>query len=175
VCILGESIVIAPSQTLNDEEYFELREMAIKVANEFNIVGECNIQYALHPTTCEYYIIEINARLSRSSALASKATGYPLAYVASKLSLGYSLLELKNAITKTTSAMFEPSLDYCVVKIPKWDLDKFDNVDRSIGTAMKSVGEIMSIGSTFEEALMKGLRMVGLGHSLINILNQKFI
>lgn len=161
----GESIVVAPSQTLNNREYFLLRSVALAVAAAFNIVGECNIQYALHPETEEFYIIEINARLSRSSALASKATGYPLAFIAAKLSLGYSLLELKNCITRDTSALYEPSLDYCVVKLPRWELDKFDHVDRKIGTAMKSVGEVMAIGTTFEEALMKGIRMVGGGLS----------
>ena len=168
----GESIVIAPSQTLNNHEYFLLRDVAIKVANAFQIVGECNIQYALHPTTAEFYIIEINARLSRSSALASKATGYPLAYIAAKLSLGYSLLELKNCITRDTSALYEPSLDYCVIKVPRWDLNKFDHADTTIGTAMKSVGEIMAIGTTLQEALMKGIRMVGQNQLMIDHLTE---
>lgn len=165
----GESIVVAPSQTLNDEQYFMLRECSVKIANGLNIIGECNIQFALHPETNEFYVIELNARLSRSSALASKATGYPLAYVAAKLSLGYSLLDLPNCITQTTSAMYEPSLDYCAVKFPRWDLDKFNKVDRQIGTAMKSVGEVMAIGATFEEALMKAIRMVGINLNLSDI------
>lgn len=156
----GESIVVAPSQTIDDNEYYMLRSVAINVVKSLGIIGECNIQYALDPHSRNYYIIEVNARLSRSSALASKATGYPLAYIAAKLSLGYSLLDLKNSITKTTTACFEPSLDYCVVKIPRWDLNKFPNVDRHIGSAMKSVGEAMSIGRGFEEAIQKALRMV---------------
>lgn len=155
----GESIVIAPSQTLTDEEYNMLRTAAIKMIKHLGIVGECNIQYALNPDSLEYFIIEINARLSRSSALASKATGYPLAYIAAKLGLGYSLLELKNSITKTTTTCFEPSLDYCVVKIPKWDLKKFPLVNKKIGSSMKSVGEAMAISRNFEEALQKALRM----------------
>jgi carbamoyl-phosphate synthase/aspartate carbamoyltransferase/dihydroorotase len=155
----GESIVVAPSQTLTDEEYNMLRSVAIKVIKHLNVVGECNIQYALNPESLEYYIIEVNARLSRSSALASKATGYPLAYIAAKLGLGYSLLELKNMITKTTTACFEPSLDYCVVKMPYWDLNKFPLVTTKIGSAMKSIGEAMGISRNFEEAFQKALRM----------------
>jgi carbamoyl-phosphate synthase / aspartate carbamoyltransferase / dihydroorotase len=158
----GESIVVAPSQTLDDAEYNMLRSVSLKVVNSLNIVGECNIQYALDPFSDQYYIIEMNARLSRSSALASKATGYPLAYVAAKLSLGYSLSELKNSMTKTTSAFFEPSLDYCVVKIPRWDLEKFELVTNKIDSAMKSVGEGMAIARSFEEAFQKALRMTGL-------------
>ena len=157
----GESIVVAPSQTLNNREYHRLQEIAIKVIRHLGIIGECNIQYALDPHSEEYRIIEVNARLSRSSALASKATGYPLAFVAAKLALGYSLTEIENKITKKTKACFEPALDYIVVKIPRWDLQKFKQVDQSIGTEMKSVGEVMSIGRTFEEALQKALRMVG--------------
>jgi carbamoyl-phosphate synthase large subunit len=159
----GESIVVAPSQTLNDREYHALRRTAIDVIRHLGIVGECNIQYALDPRSEEYRIIEVNARLSRSSALASKATGYPLAYVAAKLALGYSLIEIENKITKVTKSCFEPALDYCVVKIPKWDLGKFKNVDMRIGSEMKSVGEVMSIGSNFEEALQKAIRMTGIG------------
>jgi carbamoyl-phosphate synthase/aspartate carbamoyltransferase/dihydroorotase len=158
----GESIVVAPSQTLTDTEYHMLRSVALKTVNSLGIVGECNIQYAMDPHSKEYYIIEINARLSRSSALASKATGYPLAYVAAKLGLGYGLHELKNSITGTTSACFEPSLDYCVVKVPRWDLTKFERVNTHIGSAMKSVGEGMAIGRTFEEALQSALRMTGM-------------
>ena len=158
----GESIVVAPSQTLTDKEYNLLRSVAIKAVQSLEIVGECNIQYALDPLSEQYYIIEINARLSRSSALASKATGYPLAYVAAKLSLGYSLADLKNSITKTTSACFEPSLDYCVIKIPKWDLEKFDHVSHLLDSSMKSVGEGMAISRTFEEALQKAIRMTGM-------------
>lgn len=159
----GESIVVAPSQTLSNAEYHKLREIAIRVIRHLGIVGECNIQYALDPVSEEYRIIEVNARLSRSSALASKATGYPLAFVAAKLSLGYGLHELPNAITKVTSAFFEPALDYVVVKIPRWDLRKFKRVSRKIGSAMKSVGEVMAIGRTFEEAFQKGLRMLDVG------------
>ncbi len=159
----GESIVVAPSQTLNNEEYHRLRSIAIKVVRHLKIVGECNIQYALNPQTSDYRVIEVNARLSRSSALASKATGYPLAFVAAKLALGYRLPELKNSVTKTTSAFFEPALDYVVVKIPRWDLKKFRLVSRKIGSGMKSVGEIMAIGRHFEEALQKGLRMLEIG------------
>ncbi len=159
----GESIVVAPSQTLNNEEYHRLRAIAIKVVRHLKIVGECNIQYALNPETSDYRVIEVNARLSRSSALASKATGYPLAFVAAKLALGYRLPELKNSVTKTTSAFFEPALDYVVVKIPRWDLKKFRLVSRKIGSGMKSVGEIMAIGRHFEEALQKGLRMLEIG------------
>ena len=159
----GESIVIAPSQTLSNSEYHKLREIAIKTVKHLGVVGECNIQYALDPESEDYRVIEVNARLSRSSALASKATGYPLAFVAAKLGLGYALHELKNSVTKTTSACFEPALDYVVCKIPRWDLNKFEGVNREIGSAMKSVGEIMSIGRNFEEAIQKGLRMIGLG------------
>jgi carbamoyl-phosphate synthase/aspartate carbamoyltransferase/dihydroorotase len=154
----GESIVVAPSQTLNDKEYFKLRDTAIKVIRELGVIGECNIQYALDPKSQKYYIIEVNARLSRSSALASKATGYPLAYIAGKLGLGYTLIDLSNKMTNTSS-FFEPSLDYCVVKIPRWDLNKFPLVNRKIGSSMKSVGEVMAISRSFEEAFQKGLRM----------------
>nr|MBE5724584.1 rudimentary [Cucujiformia] len=156
----GESIVVAPSQTLSNKEYNMLRTTAIKVIKHFGIVGECNIQYALNPDSEEYYIIEVNARLSRSSALASKATGYPLAYVAAKLGLGISLPNIKNSVTGNTTACFEPSLDYCVVKIPRWDLHKFQRVSTKIGSSMKSVGEVMAIGRKFEEAFQKALRMV---------------
>nr|NVI70401.1 rudimentary [Cucujiformia] len=156
----GESIVVAPSQTLSDREYNMLRTTAIKVIKHFGIVGECNIQYALNPESEEFYIIEVNARLSRSSALASKATGYPLAYVAAKLALGIALPDIKNSVTGNTTACFEPSLDYCVVKIPRWDLHKFQRVSTKIGSSMKSVGEVMSIGRKFEEAFQKALRMV---------------
>ncbi|MDX2115920.1 MAG: carbamoyl-phosphate synthase (glutamine-hydrolyzing) large subunit [Planctomycetota bacterium] len=159
----GESIVVAPSQTLSNSEYHLLRETAIRVIRHLGIVGECNIQYALDPASERYRIIEVNARLSRSSALASKATGYPLAFVAAKLALGYGLHELPNAITKVTSAFFEPALDYVVVKIPRWDLRKFKRVSRRIGSAMKSVGEVMAIGRSFEEAFQKGLRMLDIG------------
>ncbi len=159
----GESIVVAPSQTLDNKEYHSLRETAIKVIQHLNIVGECNIQYALNPLSREFRVIEVNARLSRSSALASKATGYPLAYVAAKLAFGYGLHELKNSVTKVTSAFFEPALDYIVVKIPRWDLQKFKHVNKKIGSEMKSVGEIMAIGRNFEEALQKGLRMLEIG------------
>jgi carbamoyl-phosphate synthase large subunit len=159
----GESIVVAPSQTLNDEEYQGLRDLSLKVIRHLGVVGECNIQFALNPTTWEYRVIEVNARLSRSSALASKATGYPLAYVAAKLALGYRLPELKNAITKTTPAFFEPALDYIVCKIPRWDLQKFEGVEQRIGSEMKSVGEVMAIGRTFPEALQKALRMLDIG------------
>ncbi|OON69293.1 carbamoyl-phosphate synthase (glutamine-hydrolyzing) large subunit [Hymenobacter sp. CRA2] len=159
----GESIVVAPSQTLSNREYHKLRSIGIKTIRHLGIVGECNIQYALDPFSEEYRVIEVNARLSRSSALASKATGYPLAFVAAKLSLGYSLAELKNSVTQTTSAFFEPSLDYLVVKLPRWDLSKFAGVQRQIGSAMKSVGEVMAIGKTFEEAVQKGLRMLDTG------------
>ncbi len=159
----GESIVVAPSQTLTNIEYYKLRELSIKVIRHLGIIGECNIQYALNPESEDYRIIEVNARLSRSSALASKATGYPLAFVAAKLGLGYGLHELKNSVTKVTSACFEPSLDYIVCKIPRWDLSKFTGVSKQIGSSMKSVGEIMSIGRTFEEAIQKGLRMIGQG------------
>ncbi|MBI2176060.1 carbamoyl-phosphate synthase (glutamine-hydrolyzing) large subunit [Candidatus Woesearchaeota archaeon] len=164
----GESIVVAPSQTLTNHEYHNLREIAIKLIRHLGIVGECNIQYALDPDSNEYRIIEVNARLSRSSALASKATGYPLAFVAAKLALGYSLTEIKNSITQTTIACFEPALDYLVVKIPRWDLKKFRNVSRRIGSSMKSVGEVMAIGRTFEEAMQKAVRMLDIGaHGLV--------
>ncbi|MBQ3635147.1 MAG: carbamoyl-phosphate synthase (glutamine-hydrolyzing) large subunit [Bacteroidales bacterium] len=159
----GESIVVAPSQTLTNSEYHKLREIAIKVVRRVGIVGECNVQYALDPNSEDYRVIEVNARLSRSSALASKATGYPLAFVAAKLGLGYGLWELKNSVTKTTPAFFEPALDYIVCKIPRWDLGKFTGVSKQIGSSMKSVGEIMAIGRTFEEVIQKGLRMVGQG------------
>ena len=159
----GESIVVAPSQTLTNSEYHKLRALAIKIIRHLGIVGECNVQYALDPQSEDYRVIEVNARLSRSSALASKATGYPLAFVAAKLGMGYGLFELKNAVTKTTSAFFEPALDYVVVKIPRWDLTKFHGVKRELGSSMKSVGEVMAIGRTFEEALQKGLRMIGQG------------
>ena len=159
----GESIVVAPSQTLSNAEYHKLRALAIRIIRHLGIVGECNVQYALDPQSEDYSVIEVNARLSRSSALASKATGYPLAFMAAKLGLGYGLFELKNAVTKTTSAFFEPALDYVVVKIPRWDSTKFHGVKREIGSAMKSVGEVMAIGRTFEEALQKGLRMTGQG------------
>ncbi|CAD5208892.1 unnamed protein product [Bursaphelenchus xylophilus] len=161
----GESVVVAPSQTLTDEEYNRLRQTAIKVIRHFGIIGECNIQYALNPKSLEYYIIEVNARLSRSSALASKATGYPLAYIAAKLALGKSLPELRNSVTGDTTACFEPSLDYCVVKIPRWDLSKFARVSTTIGSSMKSVGEVMGIGRSFEEAFQKALRMVNDNYS----------
>ena len=159
----GESIVVAPSQTLTNSEYHKLRALAIKIIRHIGIVGECNVQYALDPNSEDYRVIEVNARLSRSSALASKATGYPLAFVAAKLGLGYGLFDLKNSVTKTTSAFFEPALDYVVVKIPRWDLTKFHGVKRQLGSSMKSVGEVMAIGRTFEEALQKGLRMIGQG------------
>ena len=159
----GESIVVAPSQTLTNSEYHELRALAIRIIRHIGIVGECNVQYALDPNSEDYRVIEVNARLSRSSALASKATGYPLAFVAAKLGLGYGLFDLKNSVTKTTSAFFEPALDYVVVKIPRWDLTKFQGVKRQLGSSMKSVGEVMAIGRTFEEALQKGLRMIGQG------------
>ena len=159
----GESIVVAPSQTLTNNEYHKLRELAIRIIRHIGIVGECNVQYALDPESEDYRVIEVNARLSRSSALASKATGYPLAFVAAKLALGYGLFDLKNAVTKTTPAFFEPALDYVVCKIPRWDLGKFQGVDRVLGSSMKSVGEVMAIGRTFEEAIQKGLRMIGQG------------
>ena len=157
----GESIVIAPSQTLTNKEYHKLRELAIRIIRHIGIVGECNVQYAFDPESEDYRVIEVNARLSRSSALASKATGYPLAFVAAKLGLGYGLFDLKNSVTKTTSAFFEPALDYVVCKIPRWDLGKFHGVDKELGSSMKSVGEVMAIGRTFEEAIQKGLRMIG--------------
>lgn len=159
----GESIVIAPSQTLNNSEYHKLRALAIKIIRHIGIVGECNVQYAFDPKSEDYRVIEVNARLSRSSALASKATGYPLAFVAAKLGVGYGLFELKNSVTKTTSAFFEPALDYVVCKIPRWDLSKFRGVDKELGSSMKSVGEVMAIGRNFEEAIQKGLRMIGQG------------
>ena len=159
----GESIVVAPSQTLTNSEYHSLRQLAIKIIRHIGIVGECNIQYALDPYSEDYRVIEVNARLSRSSALASKATGYPLAFVAAKLAVGYGLHEIKNSITKTTSAFFEPALDYIVCKIPRWDLNKFIGVSKQIGSSMKSVGEVMAIGRTFEESIQKGLRMIGQG------------
>ena len=159
----GESIVVAPSQTLTNSEYHKLRALAIKIIRHIGIVGECNVQYALDPASEDYRVIEVNARLSRSSALASKATGYPLAFVAAKLGLGYGLFELKNSVTKTTSAFFEPALDYVVCKIPRWDLSKFHGVNHELGSSMKSVGEVMAIGRTFEEAIQKGLRMIGQG------------
>lgn len=159
----GESIVVAPSQTLTNSEYHKLRKISIDIVKSIGIVGECNVQYALDPESEDYRVIEVNARLSRSSALASKATGYPLAFVAAKLGLGYGLHELKNSVTKTTTAFFEPALDYMVVKIPRWDLNKFLGVSKEIGSSMKSVGEIMAIGKSFEEVIQKGLRMVGLG------------
>ncbi|KFH16488.1 carbamoylphosphate synthetase, partial [Toxoplasma gondii MAS] len=156
----GDSIVVAPSQTLSNEDYYRLRDTALKVIRHFGIVGECNIQYALDPNSEKYYIVEVNARLSRSSALASKATGYPLAYIAAKLALGSTLVELSNSVTKETTACFEPSLDYVVTKVPRWDLRKFESCDPLMGSAMKSVGEVMAIGRTFEESLQKALRMV---------------
>ena len=159
----GESIVIAPSQTLTNAEYHKLRELSIRIVRHVGIVGECNVQYAFDPQSEDYRVIEVNARLSRSSALASKATGYPLAFVAAKLGLGYGLFDLKNSVTKTTSAFFEPALDYVVCKIPRWDLGKFRGVDRELGSSMKSVGEVMAIGRTFEEVIQKGLRMIGQG------------
>ena len=159
----GESIVVAPSQTLTNEDYHYLRQLAIKIIRHIGIVGECNVQYAFDPASMDYRVIEVNARLSRSSALASKATGYPLAFVAAKLGLGYGLFDLKNSVTKETSAFFEPALDYIVCKIPRWDLGKFHGVRREIGSSMKSVGEVMAIGRTFEEAIQKGLRMIGQG------------
>ena len=159
----GESIVIAPSQTLTNSEYHKLRELSIRIVRHVGIVGECNVQYAFDPNSEDYRVIEVNARLSRSSALASKATGYPLAFVAAKLGLGYGLFDLKNSVTKTTSAFFEPALDYVVCKIPRWDLGKFHGVDRELGSSMKSVGEVMALGRTFEEVIQKGLRMIGQG------------
>jgi carbamoyl-phosphate synthase large subunit len=159
----GDSIVVAPSQTLSNSEYFKLRATSLKVIRALGIVGECNIQYALDPASEEYCIIEVNARLSRSSALASKATGYPLAYVATKLCLGKDLVSIRNSINKTTTACFEPSLDYCVVKVPRWDLCKFSKVSTRLGSSMTSVGEVMAIGRTFEEAMQKACRMVSGG------------
>lgn len=159
----GESIVVAPSQTLNNRDYHKLRTLSIRIIRHLGVVGECNVQFAFDPNSDDYRVIEVNARLSRSSALASKATGYPLAFVAAKLGLGYGLFELKNSVTKTTSAFFEPALDYIVCKIPRWDLSKFRGVDRELGSSMKSVGEVMAIGRTFEEAIQKGIRMIGQG------------
>ena len=164
----GESIVIAPSQTLTNHEYHKLREISIKVIRHLGVVGECNIQFALSPRSDEYRIIEVNARLSRSSALASKATGYPLAFVAAKLALGYPLNALGNKVTGITSACFEPALDYVVVKVPRWDLKKFRMVSTRIGSGMKSVGEVMGIGRTFEEAFQKALRMLDIGAAGVN-------
>ncbi len=159
----GESIVVAPSQTLTNSEYHKLRELSIRIIRHIGIIGECNIQYALDPFSEDYRVIEVNARLSRSSALASKATGFPLAFIATKLGLGYGLPELKNSVTKNTSAFFEPALDYIVCKIPRWDLSKFNGVSHQLGSSMKSVGEVMAIGRSFEEVFQKGLRMIGLG------------
>ena len=171
----GESIVVAPSQTLTNSEYHKLRELSIRIIRHIGIIGECNVQYALDPNSEDYRVIEVNARLSRSSALASKATGYPLAFVAAKLGLGYGLHQLKNSVTKTTTAFFEPALDYIVCKIPRWDLNKFQGVAHEIGSSMKSVGEIMAIGRTFEEAIQKGLRMIGLGmHGFVSNRNLSF-
>lgn len=170
----GESIVVAPSQTLSNEDYHHLRKLAIKIIRHIGIVGECNVQYAYDPASMDYRVIEVNARLSRSSALASKATGYPLAFVAAKLGLGYGLFDLKNSVTKSTSAFFEPALDYIVCKIPRWDLGKFHGVKREIGSSMKSVGEVMAIGRTFEEVIQKGLRMIGQGmHGFVENKNIK--
>ncbi|MRT92781.1 carbamoyl-phosphate synthase (glutamine-hydrolyzing) large subunit [Ancylomarina sp. 16SWW S1-10-2] len=171
----GESIVIAPSQTLTNSEYHKLRSLALKIIRHLGVVGECNVQYALDPNSEDYRVIEVNARLSRSSALASKATGYPLAFVAAKLGLGYALQDLKNAVTKVTTACFEPALDYVVCKIPRWDLNKFEGVTKEIGSSMKSVGEVMAIGRNFEEAIQKGLRMIGQGmHGFVGNDNAKF-
>ena len=171
----GESIVVAPSQTLTNEDYHYLRKLAIKIIRHIGIVGECNVQYALDPTSMDYRVIEVNARLSRSSALASKATGYPLAFVAAKLGLGYGLFDLRNSVTRETSAFFEPALDYIVCKIPRWDLGKFHGVRREIGSSMKSVGEVMAIGRTFEEVIQKGLRMIGQGmHGFVGNRPMKF-
>ncbi|MDX2414890.1 MAG: carbamoyl-phosphate synthase large subunit, partial [Bacteroidales bacterium] len=171
----GESIVVAPSQTLTNREYHKLRELSIKIIRHIGIIGECNVQYALDPESENYRVIEVNARLSRSSALASKATGYPLAFVAAKLGLGYGLHQLKNSVTKTTTACFEPALDYIVCKIPRWDLNKFQGVSHEIGSSMKSVGEVMAIGRTFEEVIQKGLRMIGQGmHGFVGNRNLSF-
>jgi carbamoyl-phosphate synthase large subunit len=165
----GESIVIAPSQTLTNEEYQMLRTASIKAIKHIGIIGECNIQYALDPNSKRYVAIEVNARLSRSSALASKATGYPLAYIAAKLALGYTLVELRNKVTNITTACFEPALDYVAIKIPRWNLEKFRRVSRRIGTQMKSVGEVMGIGRNFEEAFQKSIRMLNTGmRGLVN-------
>ena len=173
----GESIVVAPSQTLSNSEYHKLRSIAIKIIRHIGIVGECNVQYALDPNSEDYRVIEVNARLSRYSALASKATGYPLAFVAAKLGMGYGLHEIKNSVTKVTTACFEPALDYVVCKIPRWDLNKFEGVSKVIGSSMKSVGEIMAIGRSFEEAIQKGIRMIGQGmHGFVgNVLKTKDI
>src|SRR5215475_4211462 len=160
----GESIVVAPSQTLTNSDYHHLRELSIRIIRHLKVVGECNIQFAVDPNSNAYRVIEVNARLSRSSALASKATGYPLAYIAAKLALGYSLTDLQNFVTRTTTACFEPALDYVVVKIPRWDLKKFRSASSDLGSGMKSVGEVMSIGRTFEEALQKAVRMLDIGH-----------
>jgi carbamoyl-phosphate synthase large subunit len=171
----GESIVVAPSQTLTNNEYHKLRELSVKIIRHIGIIGECNVQYALDPGSEDYRVIEVNARLSRSSALASKATGYPLAFVAAKLALGYGLHELKNSVTKTTTACFEPALDYIVCKIPRWDLNKFEGVSHELGSSMKSVGEVMAIGRTFEEVIQKGLRMIGQGmHGFVGNRNLTF-
>jgi len=171
----GESIVVAPSQTLTNREYHKLRELSIKIIKHIGIIGECNVQYALDPASEDYRVIEVNARLSRSSALASKATGYPLAFIAAKLALGYGLHQLKNSVTKTTTACFEPALDYIVCKIPRWDLNKFHGVSHHIGSSMKSVGEVMAIGRTFEEVIQKGLRMIGQGmHGFVGNRNLSF-
>ena len=171
----GESIVVAPSQTLTNSEYHKLRELSIRIIRHIGIIGECNVQYALDPNSEDYRVIEVNARLSRSSALASKATGYPLAFIAAKLGLGYGLHELKNSVTKSTTAFFEPALDYIVCKIPRWDLNKFEGVSHLIGSSMKSVGEVMAIGRTFEEAIQKGLRMIGQGmHGFVGNRNLGF-
>ena len=159
----GESIVVAPSQTLNNEEYHRLRNVSIRVARHLGIVGECNVQFAVNPASGEYRVIEMNARLSRRSALASKATGYPLAYVAAKLGLGYNLADLPNSMTGVTKSCFEPALDYLVIKMPRWDLKKFHQVSKKLGSSMKSVGEVMAIGRTFEETLQKALRMLEIG------------
>jgi len=168
----GESIVVAPSQTLTNREFHLLRQTSIQIIKKLGIIGECNVQYALDPKSEEYRVIEVNARLSRSSALASKATGYPLAFIAAKLALGYKLTELKNVVTGSTSAFFEPALDYIVCKVPRWDLAKFSGVERQLGSSMKSVGEVMAIGRSFEEAIQKGLRMIGQGmHGFTGNLN----
>lgn len=159
----GESIVVAPSQTLTDRDHQMLRDIALRTIRHLGIIGECNIQFAYDPYSSRYCVIEVNARLSRSSALASKVTGYPLAYVAAKIALGYHLDQIKNLITGTTTAFFEPSLDYVVVKIPRWDLEKFEKVDQKIGSEMKSVGEVMAIGRSIEEALQKGFRNLDIG------------
>ena len=165
----GESIVVAPSQTLSDHDYHRLRSVSIRLIQHLGVVGECNVQFALHPHKDEYRIIEVNARLSRSSALASKATGYPLAFVAAKLALGYSLIDVPNSITQVTASCFEPALDYCVIKMPRWDLKKFRRVSTSLGSEMKSVGEVMAIGRGFEEAMQKACRMLGVGaHGLVS-------